>query len=513
VEKEQPYLRIVSSRYGLLKKLGRGGMGTVFLAEDLKLNREKVALKILHSDHISCPIQRGRFLREAQLMRKLNHPNLVRTFDVNNTENSVYFAMEYVEGRALDYFMDETEFPASRIPDFLKQVSAGLAAIHKGGVVHRDLKPGNILILRDGQAKITDFGVARVNDSDLTAHNEIIGSPNYVAPEIWLGKKITPRSDIYSLGIILYELLTGDVPFDSESPAALMKMHLDKEIIPPRKLDNKVPAWLSRLNLRLLAKSPKDRPQSADEIYDYVSSYAERGFSLGALGVDETANKLTKKFVESLEQISCGENEEGQIVFEDDDEDSAPLYEFNPVKFEPKPKKRSISDGLIPVSLTFLAAELIKLSGDKLAFLGIGKSSLESFLSPLLGLSNVLSSALFLSIPLIILSALMRHYSWKLVLNSVVFNSLLIFFLALGISGGGIDLFNFLSQQLSYAAKELPSILFGLKALHYGPWGVLTFLGFYGFLAWGALGLNRDLLLKLKEALLFFPASKWLKPA
>jgi len=298
---------LVADRYEIIRPLGKGGMGVVYLARDLILEDEIVAIKILHREFTYDERHTSRFLREVQLMRRVNNPNVIRTFDVGADNQIVYFTMEYIEARPLDYFIDETHFPAERIVPFIMQICNGLDAIHEAGIIHRDLKPSNILVLDDGSIRIMDFGVARPQNSELTAHNEIVGSATYVAPEIWLGKEPTSSIDLYSLGIILYELTTGDVPFDADSPAALMRLHLDRIPFQPKEINRDVPSWLNRLIVRLLSKSPKDRPANAAEVLDYVDQYTSRGFFLStAAGADNTIKPcVTNGFLDSLENYSA----------------------------------------------------------------------------------------------------------------------------------------------------------------------------------------------------------------
>jgi len=264
---------VVADRYKIETRLGSGGMGSVYLAHDLILNEERIAIKILHSDLTQNQRQTQRFLREVQLMRKVNHKNVVRTFDVGSDGNIVYFTMEYVEGKQLEEFIQNGDFPKARLEQLILEICAGLEAIHKAEIIHRDLKPANILIKGDGSLKITDFGVARPEYSDLTAHNEILGSALYIAPEIWLGTKLTTSVDLYSLGVLLYELTTGTLPFDGDSPAALMRMHLEFVPIPPKEVNDQIPTWLNKLILKLLEKSPLDRPKSAQEIIGIVQRH------------------------------------------------------------------------------------------------------------------------------------------------------------------------------------------------------------------------------------------------
>jgi serine/threonine protein kinase len=266
---------LIANRYRVVRQLGTGGMGSVYLATDAVLGDEKIAIKILHSSFVNDEVQRARFLREVQLMRKVNHRNVVRTFDVGVDGDLFYFTMEFVPGTQLEKLIGAKGIEKEAIPQFAIQMSEALHAIHSAGIIHRDLKPGNILVLEDGTLRITDFGVARPEVSDLTAHDEIIGSVCYIAPEVWLGKAITPAADLYALGIILYELTTGQVPFDGESPAVLMRAHLDRAPMPPKELNSAVPVWLNKIILRLLAKDPNARPRDAKEVGDFLRVHSE----------------------------------------------------------------------------------------------------------------------------------------------------------------------------------------------------------------------------------------------
>ena len=266
---------VVAGRYRILRSLGSGGMGAVYLAADIVLGDEKLAIKILHGTLINDPTQKARFLREVQLMRKVNHKNVVRTFDVGTDGDLFYFTMEFVPGVQLEKVIATRKVDRQKIPLYIIQMCEALQAIHSAGVIHRDLKPANILLLDDSTVRITDFGVARPEISTLTAHDEIIGSVCYIAPEIWLGESITPSVDLYALGIIIYEMLTGEVPFDGDAPADLMRAHLDRAPIPPKDLNSAVPMWLNKLVLRLLSKKVNGRPHDAKEVLDYVRLHSE----------------------------------------------------------------------------------------------------------------------------------------------------------------------------------------------------------------------------------------------
>ncbi len=266
---------IVAARYRIVRPLGIGGMGSVYLAQDQVLSDEEMAIKILHPDFARDQRHTQRFLREVQLMHRVNHKNVVRTFDVGTDGPLVYFTMEYVPGFSLSDVLRTKAFPQNQLANILIQICEGLDAIHAAGIVHRDLKPGNIILLKDGTLKITDFGVARPEKSDLTAHNEIIGSASFMAPEIWLGKKLTYSVDLYSLGIVAYSLVTGRLPFDAEAPAALMRMHVDRSPLPPKEINRSLEPWMNKLILSLLAKQPQDRPQSGRAVIDYIQDHTQ----------------------------------------------------------------------------------------------------------------------------------------------------------------------------------------------------------------------------------------------
>lgn len=267
---------IISGRYTVEKLLGSGGMGSVYVASDRVLSGQHLAIKILHSELVRDESLIKRFLREVELMHKVNHQNVVRTFDVGIDGSLVYFTMEFVVGTPLDGLLDDaaTSEPLSirRIAHIGMQIADGLSAIHQADILHRDLKPQNILILQDDTAKITDFGVARPTDSKLTQHQEILGSIHYMAPEVWMGQKLTPAVDLYALGIILYEMTTGVLPFDGNEAARMMWMHTKQPPKPPRAHRADTPNWLNQLILNLLQKSPEQRPKSARDVRAFLQA-------------------------------------------------------------------------------------------------------------------------------------------------------------------------------------------------------------------------------------------------
>ncbi|MGH3080554.1 MAG: serine/threonine-protein kinase [Gaiellaceae bacterium] len=247
------------SRYAVEKPLGKGGMATVDLAEDTELRR-KVAIKRLFASLAGDDVFQERFFREARLAAALSHPNLVAVYDVGDEDGLPYIVMEYVEGETLAELMARTgPMEPDRAVDLLLQVCAGLEHAHSAGLVHRDIKPQNLLVRTDGVVKIADFGIARtLQATQLTQVGTVLGTAAYLAPEQAAGEPVTAAADIYSLGAVAYELLSGRTPYEFGSLADLAV----KQRQPPRGLRD-VPPALERAVLRALAFKPVNRPRSA----------------------------------------------------------------------------------------------------------------------------------------------------------------------------------------------------------------------------------------------------------
>jgi serine/threonine protein kinase len=255
-----------NDRYLLERLLGSGGMGKVYLVTDIMLPDEKVALKVLNADLGNQDALIQRFLREVQLTRRVTHQNVVRTFDVGSCAGRLYFTMEYIEGKTLRDLVDGQPLPIEEALRYLDQLCSGLASIHNHDIVHRDLKSSNVIVTSGGLVKITDFGVARPGASDLTTADELLGSATHIAPETWKDGEATAHSDIYALGVIAYEMVTGILPFDGRSPHELMFKHLRLAAVPPVDINPEVPRWLNSLILRMLDKDPALRPPSAEAV-------------------------------------------------------------------------------------------------------------------------------------------------------------------------------------------------------------------------------------------------------
>jgi beta-lactam-binding protein with PASTA domain/predicted Ser/Thr protein kinase len=257
---------IIDGRYRVISRLGSGGMADVYLAQDQLLGRE-VAVKVLHHHFAEDQEFVERFRREASSAAALSHPNIVAIFDRGEWNGTYYIAMEYVAGRTLKAIVREQGAldPASAI-DIVVQILRAARFAHKRGVIHRDLKPHNVILDEEGRARVTDFGIARAGASDMTLTGSIMGTAQYLSPEQAQGLAVTAASDLYSVGVILYELLTGVVPFEGETAVAIAFKQVSAEPQPPSALRQGIPASLDAIVLRALAKDPAQRYADADEL-------------------------------------------------------------------------------------------------------------------------------------------------------------------------------------------------------------------------------------------------------
>ncbi len=261
---------VVDNRYDVERPLGSGGMGEVYLAHDMTLGRD-VALKLLRSQFAKDRESAERFKREATSAARLSHPNIVQVYDRGDAKDGTsYIAMEYVPGGTLkDRITQDGPLDSRVAASFGYQVAEALGAAHAKGVVHRDIKPQNVLITASGEAKVADFGIARAlsaaTDSQ-TKTGTVMGTAGYMSPEQALGEPATPKSDLYSLGIVLYEAITGKLPFTAENPIAVSMKHVNERPRPPQQLNPDVPDGMNAIVLKLLAKDPEDRYANADEL-------------------------------------------------------------------------------------------------------------------------------------------------------------------------------------------------------------------------------------------------------
>jgi eukaryotic-like serine/threonine-protein kinase len=261
---------VLDNRYDVGRTLGSGGMGEVFLARDRVLGRD-VALKVLRTQYAHDSEFAERFKREARSAASLSHPNIVQVYDRGDTEDgSSYIAMEYVPGGTLkEKIVGDGPLGTREAAALGAQVAEALEAAHERGMVHRDIKPQNVLLTDRGDAKVADFGIARAGSSvTISRTGSVMGTAGYMSPEQALGEPATPKSDLYSLGVVLFEALTGELPYTADNPIAVSMKHVNEPVRPPREIDPTIPEGMDALVTKLMAKDPEDRYASADELAD-----------------------------------------------------------------------------------------------------------------------------------------------------------------------------------------------------------------------------------------------------
>ncbi|WP_301652478.1 serine/threonine-protein kinase [Streptomyces arenae] len=281
--------RVVAGRYELSTIIGQGGMGQVWTAYDQRLDR-RVAVKLLRPDKVAgaeAEELRRRFLRECRVTAQVDHPGLVTVHDAGSEGEDLFLVMQYVDGADLsDHLAEHDPYPWQWAVAVAAQLCAVLSAVHAVPIVHRDLKPRNVMVKQDGTVTVLDLGVASVMDTDttrLTHTGSPIGSPAYMAPEQAMGGAVGPYTDLYALGVLLHELLSGEVPFAGSTALGVLHRHLYEPPVPVRRIRPEVPEPLESLVLRLLAKDPQHRPASAQEVYeDLASLLPARGTPSGA---------------------------------------------------------------------------------------------------------------------------------------------------------------------------------------------------------------------------------------
>lgn len=288
---------VVNDRYEIGKRIGRGGMAEIFQARDILLDRP-VAIKVLFPEFATDPAFVERFRREAQAAANLNHPNIVGVYDWGKVNNTYYIAMEYVNGRTLaDILKQSGTLTPMQVCDVMSEVASALISAHQNGVIHRDIKPGNILVSTTGQVKVADFGIARALGSGveqgLTQTGAVMGTATYFSPEQAQGASTDQRSDIYSLGVVMYEMLSGSAPFTGENAVAIAYKQVHEQAMPLNQRVATVPPEVAAIVAKCMQKSPDDRYSSADQVRDELRRFVE-GMPVLAMSEHAANNDKTR---------------------------------------------------------------------------------------------------------------------------------------------------------------------------------------------------------------------------
>lgn len=350
---------VIGNRYEIIEKIGNGGMATVYKALDKILNRY-VAIKILRDEFTTDEEFIKRFNAEAQSAARLTHPNIVSVYDVGQEYNVYYIVMELIQGKTLKQIIDEDGFLSWKWSiNIAIQIASALDMAHKNSIIHRDIKPHNIMITEEGVAKVTDFGIAKaVSNSTITAFGTTLGSVHYFSPEHARGGYTDAKSDLYSLGVVLYEMVTGKVPFDADTPVSIALKHMQEEPEEPIKLNKNVPFALNQIIMKALRKDPNDRYQNASEMIKDLNMALKRpegGFVKEEVYTDGLTRKIP--IVDEDMEKSYGRSASG---YDMEDEEDLTFFQAH---------KKVIIGGII--ALAFVLIPLITLG----ITLGIANSS------------------------------------------------------------------------------------------------------------------------------------------
>lgn len=261
-------IELLKDKYNIIRKIGQGGMALIYLAQD-KVTNDKVAIKVVEPNTLNDLVKRKRFEQEIRLMKKVDSPYVVKLFEAEVTEKYAYIVMEYVDGYILkDYISTRTHLTVDEAVDFAGQLALGFDEIHKAGVIHRDIKSQNVMVTDNGRIKIVDFGIAIDDETEkLTKTDMLIGSPQYVSPELINQEKPTVASDVYAFGILLYEMIAGEVPFTGKDPIETLRKHQLKEMPKITKSFTNVPQSVENTIIKCTAKKPEQRFDSMYAIY------------------------------------------------------------------------------------------------------------------------------------------------------------------------------------------------------------------------------------------------------
>ncbi len=333
---------VLGNRYEIIKKIGDGGMAFVYKAKDILLNRI-VAVKVLRPEFVDDDEFLGKFKREAEAVASLSHPNIVNVYDVGEDGKVHYIVMEYIDGQNLkEIIKNEGTLDEYTALDITKQIAMALSAAHKKGIIHRDIKPHNILISNEGRVvKVADFGIAKaVSNSTMTNIGSIIGSVHYFSPEQAKGKFVSNNADLYSLGIVLYEMIIGKVPFRGDSPISIALQHINDEIEFTSEEKVNIPQSVRTIIKKLTEKSSVDRYQTAEEVIEDIE-YIEKNIDLDF--IKEYDNYVTKNIdmKELNKQINIEKDRyDEEVVYDDEDNDNDDYYEEEKPKYKKKQKNK-----------------------------------------------------------------------------------------------------------------------------------------------------------------------------
>ncbi len=322
--------KMLNNRYEILEKIGNGGMATVYKAKCHVLNRY-VAIKILRDEFTTDSEFIKKFNTEAQSAASLTHPNIVSIYDVGNEDNLYYIVMELIQGKTLkDIIMEDGVLSWKWSVNIAIQIASALETAHRNNIIHRDIKPHNIIITEDGMAKVTDFGIAKaVSNSTITAFGTTIGSVHYFSPEHARGGYTDAKSDIYSLGIVMYEMLTGKVPFDADTPVSVALKQVQEEPVEPIKYNENIPIGVNRIILKAMQKDPNTRYQNATEMLQDLSMALKKPNEDFVVLARKNANSPTQK-VPTIYEIEMEKNNDRNApkLGEDDEENEGGFKQF-----------------------------------------------------------------------------------------------------------------------------------------------------------------------------------------